>query len=137
MEQGGRTIGMASRLREWSRYWRLALPLLFVVVVYLFFPYRERFQFNPDEGGEAMKTMLVVRGYPLYDQVWSDQPPVLTFLLATCLRIFGPDVNAGRTLILLLSAALMAAAVQFLRSNWGGTRSLSPYGSSGCLSITR
>ena len=108
----------------WLQSAHLALPLLFVVVMYLFFPYRERFQFNPDEGGEAMKAMLVVRGYPLYDQVWSDQPPVLTFLLAACLRIFGPDVNAGRTLILLLSAALMAAAVQFLRSNWGGWHAL-------------
>jgi len=87
--------------------------------VYLFYPYRTRFEFDPDEGGEAMRALLVARGYPLYSQVYSDQPPVLTYLLAACMRIFGPDVNIGRTLILLLSTVLVAAAVQFLYSNWG------------------
>lgn len=96
-----------------------ALPLLFFLVMFLFFPYRERFEFDLDEGVDAMKALLVARGYPLYSQVWSDQPPLLTYLLAACFRIFGADIDAGRTLVLLLSTTLMVTAIQTLRITWG------------------
>jgi len=110
--------------RAWQQAALLALPLLFVVGMYLFYPYRDRFELDLDEGGEAMKALLVARGYSLFSEVYSDQPPVLTFLLAACLRILGPEMNAGRTLVLLFSAALMAATIQFLYTNWGGWHAL-------------
>jgi 4-amino-4-deoxy-L-arabinose transferase-like glycosyltransferase len=87
--------------------------------MFVYFPFRERFEFDPDEGYEAMKAFLVVRGYPLYSEIWSDQPPLFTYLLATCIRAFGPDINAARTLVLIFSAILMAAIAHFLRTTWG------------------
>jgi 4-amino-4-deoxy-L-arabinose transferase-like glycosyltransferase len=103
----------------WWRYLHLILPLLFFVAMYLFFPYREQFEFDPDEGLNAMKALLVARGYPLYSQVWSDQPPLFTYLLAVSIRFFGHDVDAARTLVLLLSTLLLVAVAQFLRFSWG------------------
>jgi 4-amino-4-deoxy-L-arabinose transferase-like glycosyltransferase len=66
-----------------------------------------------------MKAFMVVRGYRLYSEIWSDQPPLFTYLLAACIRVFGPDINAARTLVLVFSTALIAAIAHFLRINWG------------------
>ena len=102
------------------RHLHLVLPVAFFALMFLYYPFREAFEMDLDEGGTVMKALLVARGYPLYSQVWSDQPPLSTYLLAACIRIFGPDVDAGRILVLSLSTALMAAAVHFLRLQWGG-----------------
>lgn len=105
--------------RAWWRHLHLALPLAFFILMFLFYPFRERFEFDLDEGGEAMKALLVARGYPLYSQVWSDQPPVLTYVIAGLVRILGHDVDAGRTVILLFSTILLAASVHFLQTQYG------------------
>jgi len=108
----------ALRWEGW-RYAHLILPLAFFVLMFIYFPYRERFDFDPDEGYEAMKAFMLTRGYHLYSEIWSDQPPLFTYLLAACIRAFGPDINAARTLVLIFSAVLMAAIAQFLRITWG------------------
>jgi PelA/Pel-15E family pectate lyase len=54
-----------------------------------------------------MKAALVAHGFPLYSEIWSDQPPVLTFLLAA-LEIASPvNVAAARALILAFSGLLL------------------------------
>lgn len=105
-------------------FWRrlsvhLALPLAFLLAMFLIFPFRQRFEFDLDEGLNAMKALLVARGYPLYTQVWSDQPPLLTYLLAGVIRLFGANIDAARGLVLGLSFLLMASATHFLRISWG------------------
>lgn len=112
---------------SWWRNAHLALPLLFILFMFLYYPFRETFEFNYDEGGNVMKALLVARGYPLYSQVWSDQPPLLTYLLAVCIRLFGTDVNAARVVMLLFSTVLMAAAADFLRTGWGGWHALAGF----------
>ena len=109
----------ASRVRGWWQSAPLILPLIYLAAMLLYFPFRERFEFDQDEGGEVMKALLVARGYPLYSEVWSDQPPVLTYLLAATFRVLGPDVDAGRVVVLLLSTGLLAAAGQILQLTWG------------------
>ena len=94
----------------------VSLPLIFIAVTLLFFPFRDKFQFDGDEGIELMKAMLVLRGYPLYSQVWSDQPPLLTHFIVAVFRLFGLQVNITRLAVLLLSAVLFWACCQFLRS---------------------
>jgi hypothetical protein len=85
----------------------------------LFYPFRFRFELDPDEGVNAIKALMVLRGYRLYDQVWNDQPPLLTFLLAAWFRLFGLRIAAGRVLVLLFSGGLMALGAGFLRKAWG------------------
>jgi 4-amino-4-deoxy-L-arabinose transferase-like glycosyltransferase len=109
---------------RWLRVWPLVLPLLFFAAMFLFFPFRERFEFNTDEGLEGMKALLLARGHPLYTETWSDQPPLFTYILAVGIRFFGTDINAARVLVLLFSTALLAVAVLVLGRTWGGWHAL-------------
>lgn len=99
--------------------WQLAVPLAFMAIVILFFPSRGRFELNSDEGVNLMKAMLLEKGFPLYEDIWSDQPPVFTYLLAGVIRLFGYKVGATRVFVLVLSAILLWAFSQILRMNLG------------------
>lgn len=103
----------------WDLLISLVPPLLFVTVMALYFPFRAAFELDPDEGVNAMKSLLLLKGYPLYDSVWSDQPPLFTYLLATAYRILDPGANVGRFLVLLFSGALVWAVFRFLHKTWG------------------
>jgi hypothetical protein len=77
----------------WGLSTDLVLPvivaLLFFVFVFSYYPFREKLQFDSDEGLNLMRSMLVALGHPLYREVSSDQPPLLTHLLAFCFVGFG------------------------------------------------
>jgi 4-amino-4-deoxy-L-arabinose transferase-like glycosyltransferase len=79
----------------------------------------ERFQFDPDEGLEVMRSMLVVHGHSLYSEIWSNQTPLFTYALAFLFTIFGFDANVGRIFVLILSSLLLWASCQLLRNAWG------------------
>jgi hypothetical protein len=87
--------------------------------MFFFHPFREIFQYDLDEGGQAMKALLLARGYSLYSEIWSDQPPVFTYLQAGGIRAFNADVDDARVLVMLFSTALLAAAAHTLRLHWG------------------
>lgn len=62
-------------------------------------PLRTALEFGGDEGYELMKAFLVSLGHPLYGEVWNDQSPLHTELLALVFRVFGPSAYAARLLI--------------------------------------
>lgn len=97
----------------------IVLPSLFLVGMLLWFPFRYVFEFNTDEGVNLIKAMMTLKGFRLYSDVWSDQPPVLTAMLATLFRWVGLKVNVGRLLILAMSATTIGAATDFLTRRWG------------------
>jgi hypothetical protein len=105
----------------WLRhsYWQIAFAVLYFAGMVLFFPFRNVFWMNLDEGINLVKAQMVLRGFALYADIWNDQPPLLTYLLAAVIRLFGPRANAGRLLVLLLACTLMWAYLQFLSSVWG------------------
>jgi 4-amino-4-deoxy-L-arabinose transferase-like glycosyltransferase len=82
-------------------------------------PLREVLQFDPDEGIELAKIILYGQGYSLYDQIWNDQPPLLTFLLTGWLKIFGMQIGTARLFILGLSSILVGAFYKSLRLSFG------------------
>lgn len=99
--------------------WQLLPPLTYLVVMLRYFPYWQMFWIYFDEGYNLIKALLVLRGYSLYSQVWSDQPPLLTYLLAGLFRVNGPGVYASRLMVLLFTCLLIWALVQFMRMAWG------------------
>ncbi len=105
--------------------WQLAPPGLFFFSVFKYYPYRDVFALDLDEGINLMKALLVGRGFQLYSQIWSDQPPVFTYLLSGFFELTGYHVNAGRLLSLLFSTLLIWAAIQYLRLVWGRLAGLS------------
>jgi hypothetical protein len=94
-------------------------PTLYFFLMFLFYPYRGELWMNMDEGINLSKALLVIRGFRLYEDIWNDQPPVLTYLLTFVLNIFGLRVNIARATILLLACLLVWASFQFLWKTWG------------------
>ena len=107
------------RLPSKSQIVWAAIPVAFVLLMLLFFPFRYRIEFDTDEGINAIKAMMVLRGYRLYSEIWSDQPPLFTFLLTVWFRAFGLRLTAARLMVLLFSAGQIALGTSYLRKNWG------------------
>jgi 4-amino-4-deoxy-L-arabinose transferase-like glycosyltransferase len=55
-------------------------------------------QVGPTEGFEVLKGSLCSHVAHLYSEVWNDQPPLHTWLLATLFNLFGPSMKTARAL---------------------------------------
>ena len=104
--------------------WQLIPPGAYLAVMLRYFPHRNTFWIYADEGFNVMKGLLVERGYALYSQIWSDQPPLFTYLLAILYRWNGESIYASRLLVLLFSCLLVWGFVQYLRLAWGNAAAL-------------
>jgi 4-amino-4-deoxy-L-arabinose transferase-like glycosyltransferase len=113
----------SSRKTWWSTWGNFLLPiviaLIFLVFTFSYYPFREKIQFDSDEGLNLMRSMLVVLGHSLYSEVSSDQPPLFTQLLGLVLRVVGLEVNPARFFVLLFSSLLVWSGAQFLQLTWG------------------
>ncbi len=65
-------------------------------------------QLGGDEHFELTKAWLWAEGIQLYDPLWNDQPPLLTVLLGSLFRVFGPDIAVARALAVGFGLALLA-----------------------------
>lgn len=54
-----------------------------------------------------MKAWLSNLDFQLYQEIWNDQPPILTHLLASTFSVIEPNVNLARGLVLLFATALL------------------------------
>ncbi|MEE9591940.1 MAG: glycosyltransferase family 39 protein, partial [Thermodesulfobacteriota bacterium] len=97
----------------------ILFPAVFVIVVLLIAPLKEVFEYDPDEGINVMKALLYLKGFSLYDEIWNDQPPLLTYIMSYWFNLFGLLVYQGRLLVLIFSAILLWAYYQTIRNSWG------------------
>ena len=116
-------INPGKRVKVRDLAW-LLLPFSLFALVILFFPFRFVFELDADEGVNLIKSVLITQGDDLYSDIWSDQPPIFTLLIAVLLRILGVNLTATRILTLLMSCTLLWAAVQYLRVFWGPVHAL-------------
>jgi hypothetical protein len=93
----------------------VVVPLLFFIITAAVMPIAEVLEFDSDEGIELVKATLWGQGYPLYDPIWNDQPPLLTILLAFCLKSFGHTIVVARLLILSFATLLISSFYGCLR----------------------
>ncbi|KPK98800.1 MAG: hypothetical protein AMJ95_02335 [Omnitrophica WOR_2 bacterium SM23_72] len=82
-------------------------------------PFREVFDYSKDEGYTLMGASLFLKGFSLYKQIWFDQNPLFTWLLAFWFRLVGPSVYNGRILVLFFSAILLWALYQTVKIEYG------------------
>src|SRR5215211_2899507 len=113
-----------STQRAWWHTWGnffipIVVALIFFAFTFSYYPFREKLQFDSDEGLNLMRSMLVALGHPLYREISSDQPPLLTHILALLFRVTGFEVNPARMFVLLFSTLLVWAAAQFLQLTSG------------------
>lgn len=94
--------------------------MLFGLAMILFYPFRFVFEFDPDEGINLMKSMLQLRGYSLYFDVYSDQPPLFTLFLTALFGLMEPNVTLARLGVLAFSMVLVGSAVWSLLFEWDG-----------------
>ncbi|HUW82576.1 MAG TPA: glycosyltransferase family 39 protein [Phycisphaerae bacterium] len=102
----------------------IAAAAAYLVLVLIFSNFRDVFEFDMDEGNNVIKALLVERGYGLYSEIWSDQPPLFTWMLTGCFRLFGWDVNVARVLVLLFASGIVFALYDSLRITWGHAAAL-------------
>ena len=78
---------------------RVAILLaLTLAALYSFLPLGATFILEGDEGFELNKAFLYSKGFQLYGQIWSDQPPLWTVMLGSLFKITGPSILAARLL---------------------------------------
>lgn len=97
----------------------LVVSIVFLLFVFSYYPFREKLQFDTDEGLNLMRSMLITLGHPLYSEVSSDQPPLFNQMLALLFRVVGFEVNPARLLVLLFSTLLVWSCTQILQLTWG------------------
>jgi 4-amino-4-deoxy-L-arabinose transferase-like glycosyltransferase len=97
----------------------LCAPLLFVLALSQVTPLGTAFGYYGNEGFNLMKALLTVEGHGLYREVWSDQPPLFTFLLAGLFKLFGFSILAARLMVLFFGAVLVLAFLQIVQPKIG------------------
>jgi hypothetical protein len=104
--------------------WHLLIPIVFFAIGYYFLNSRNFFEFSLDEGLNLMKAMLLKQGYSLYGEIWSDQPPLLTYLTLLVFRFWGFEAAPVRLMVLFTSSMLLWAAFEYMRLVWGNASAL-------------
>ena len=101
-----------------QKYWTFSVPLCFFALLIIFLPFRQAFWMDSDEGINLMKAQMLLRGYSLYSEIWSDQPPLLTYLLAGLFSLLGARENAGRILVLIFSSEYSRSMATGKQRRW-------------------
>jgi len=102
-----------------TAHWRTKvafwLPLVAMVAAFVAWqwPALAKPYWEYDEGINVIKAQLVREGYRLYGQIWSDQPPLVTWLLTLAFGVGGYKVQVARG-VALVCGALMIPAVALL-----------------------
>jgi PelA/Pel-15E family pectate lyase len=124
---------VANSIRGWiarleSAAGRRGAPALvgagLVLWVCVLLPFWSLFELNPDEGGNLAKSVLMTQGYRLYHEIWSDQPPLVTWLGAGLVELSGASIVAARLMVLAFSAVMVALFFAQLRRRYGAVPAL-------------
>lgn len=106
--------------KKWAdRLGHLLVPIVFIALVCATMPLHATYEYLTDEGYSLEKALLFTKGYALNRQIWSDQPPLMTYVLAAVIRLWGPSVYHARLVIVCLSALLLWALFRAVRLSWG------------------
>ena len=79
----------------------LGLGLSYGLLLVSTIPLSSAVVFGGDEGFELMKSYLLANKYTMYAEIWSDQPPLHTAILATVFRAAGTSVLFARLVTVL------------------------------------
>ncbi len=114
------TLGAIRPIRWQPWIFHLCLPLGFVAIALWLMPFSSTFQFDTDEGLSFAQAKLHSQGYILYEEIWTDEPPIFALLLSHWLRFwqrwgFENVVVVGRSLSLLFATVLIWAFAQVVR----------------------
>jgi 4-amino-4-deoxy-L-arabinose transferase-like glycosyltransferase len=99
-------------VRNW---WGLLLVLGGVAWIFSLLPLGTALEFVADERYEVIKGFLCSKGFVLYQQIWNDQPPVLTMVLSAAFKFWGPTILTARLVAAGFGLALFAVFYGLVR----------------------
>ena len=73
------------------------------------------YESTTDEGLELGKALLVANGFHLYRDIWNDQPPLFTFILAIPEILQIGHVKVSRLIVLLLACLMLGSLFRIVR----------------------
>jgi hypothetical protein len=77
------------------------------------------FEFDPDEGNNVIKALLVRSGYQYGTEIWTDQPPLFSYLLLPFFAAIGQTMDVARGVVSASSALLVFALYESVRRSAG------------------
>ncbi|MBI1178884.1 hypothetical protein GC207_15740 [bacterium] len=77
------------------------------------------YRIGSDEGYETLKGSLYVHGFRLYKEIWDDQPPLYTWLLAIAFKSFGTLMPVARLVASGFGVLMFAATFAVVRLSAG------------------
>lgn len=83
--------------------------------LYLCLPLGTALELGGDEGYQLMMGFLNNKGFALYREIWSDQPPLFVLLLAWMFKAFGPSICAARFLAAGFGIVMFGCLFQMIR----------------------
>ena len=92
---------------------------LYLLGVCWLYPLASAVQFGSDEHYELSKAFQVSLGHSLYGQVWNDQPPFHTGVVALAFWFFGVKVLVARVVAVLYSCLLLGCLFEVVRIRSG------------------
>lgn len=99
--------------------------IVFLVVFYVFLTtYNYPFSYEVDEGTDLIKRELVNAGYELFRDIWSDQPPVYTWILVGWQKLVGSSIVHARFLTILFSCFLAVCFRRIIHFFYGQSISI-------------
>jgi len=98
-----------------------AFVLLSFALLHTLIPSATAIQIGADEGFELAKATLLRHGHKLYTEVWNDQPPLHTFVVAGILHRLSSTVLAARS-VTIMSTGLLLASIFLISLSLHGWR---------------
>jgi hypothetical protein len=99
----------------------LALGALLAVFIALqsLLPLATAIKIGADEDFELSKAVLLNHGHKLYTEIWSDQPPLYTFVMAQLIQHVSHSILPARLLSVALAAVLLTSVFFLVRRTNG------------------
>jgi hypothetical protein len=109
----------AAKMQTFVRY-RAVFALVGLLIVFgelqVLLPLSTAVKIGADEDYELSKATLCNHGYNLYTQIWNDQPPLVTFIIANLIRAVPHSILAPRLLTVGFTMVLLAATFTLIRA---------------------
>lgn len=96
-----------------------ALPVAFALLVSILGQWWSPRAFDADEGINLGKAALVAAGFHPYADMWNDQPPLLTYVLALVQDVFPWSIGAARLTVLLFACLLLYSVFRVVEQGAG------------------
>lgn len=99
----------------------ISITIALICAAFLVFKvnWMHTYEFDPDEGYNVIKALMLEDGFKLYSEILSDQPPGFTYILWLTFKVFGWDINVGRMVVIAFVSLMIFGIYDSVRRLYG------------------